>query len=101
MDLELIKIFNELIDLFDTSSLIKEINELKKEIYDDIELKELFAKYKSIDNNYNNEIIDLKRKISSNAKIKRFRLLQNELNLLIMEINKRLASLTNEKRCGI
>lgn len=101
MEIELIKIFNELIDLFDESLLIKEINELKKEIYEDKELKELLDKYKSIDNTYSNELIDLKRKISSNTKIKRFRVLQSELNMLIRKINKRLNTLTNGKRCKI
>ena len=101
MDLELIKILNELLDEFDKSSLIKDIVRIKKEIYSDVELKELFDQYKTIDNIYSSELIELKRKISSNEKIKEFRVLQNELNLLIIEINKRLNTLTDRKRCNI
>ena len=101
MDLELIKILNELLDEFDKSSLIKDIVRIKKEIYSDVELKELFDQYKTIDNIYSSELIELKRKISSNEKIKKFRVLQNELNLLIIEINKRLNTLTDRKRCNI
>lgn len=100
MDLKLLDIMDELIKELDNSPLIKEINILKKEIYEDKELSNLLETFKNI-SEYDNNYIEVKTKIIENEKVKRFRVLEHELNYLIKNINKRLKSLTNEKRCLI
>lgn len=102
MDIKLIELVNELIDELDKSSMIKEINALKKEIYADEYLAKLLTSYKEQNyNSYTKEIIDIKSEIVNNEKIKKFRNLQYQLNYTITEINKRLKKLTNEKSCRL
>ena len=101
MDIEINDRLNNLLVEFDKSPLIKEINKLKKEIYKDNNLKNLLEDYKKIDNIYDSKLINIKKEIINNEKIKRFRTLQYELNLLITEINKKLNTLTGKKSCKI
>ena len=98
MDIKLLDIMDELIKTLDNSPLIKEINILKKEIYEDKELSALLDKFKKL-SEYDNEYIEIKTKIIENEKIKRFRKLEHELNYLIRNINKKLNSLTNKGSC--
>lgn len=98
MDIKLLDIMDELIKTLDNSHLIKEINILKKEIYEDKELSNLLDKFKKL-SEYDNEYIEIKTKIIENEKIKRFRKLEHELNYLIRNINKKLNSLTNKGSC--
>ena len=100
MDIKLIELINELIDELDNSSIIKQINLLKKDIYNDQNLNKLLTKYKTQENSpYTKETIDIKNEIINNETIQKFRTLQYELNNTIIEINKRLTKLTEEKSC--
>ena len=102
MDSKLNILLEELLETLDNSKLIKDINVLKEEIYSDKLLKEKINQFKSISSyGYSNELIKLKQEIINNDKIKRFKILQNELNLIIKEINQKLLKLTDEKRCKL
>jgi len=101
MDLELIKKIDELIDIFKNSNEIKEIEELKKVIYQDKDLKEKINKFNKLkDNPYSNELIDIKKDILEIKEVKRYKEIENELLLLTFEINKKLNNLINKKRCN-
>ena len=72
---------NELFDLLDNNKDIKKINELKNKITD-VELK-LINDYR------NNPNIDNKTKLYDNPLIKEYLICENNVNYLIMEINKK------------
>ncbi len=72
---------NELFDLLDNNSDIKKINKLKNRITD-VELK-------LIDNYRNNPSLEKKKKLYDNNVIKDYLICENNINYLIMEINKR------------
>lgn len=102
MDIKLLELVNGLIDELDKSTMIKEINYLKKEIYNDECLTKLLTMYKEQNyNTYSKEKINIKNEIINNEKIKKFRDAQYQLNYTIIEINKRLKKLTNEKSCRL
>lgn len=102
MDIKLIELVNELIDELDKSSMVNEINYLKKEIYNDENLTKLLTSYKKQESNvYTKETINIKNKIINNEKIKKFRNLQYQLNYTITQINRRLTKLTSEKSCRL
>ena len=72
---------NELFDLLDNNKDIKKINELKNKITD-VELK-LINDYR------NNPNIENKTKLYDNPLIKEYLICENNINYLIMEINKK------------
>ena len=98
MDLVLIKKLDELINIFDNSSTIKRVDELKKEIYSDRELKEKISIFNNTDQ-YSSKFLDLKTEIMNDSKIKEFKKYESEIILLTLIINKKLKTLTNNKRC--
>ena len=72
---------NELFDLLDNNKDIKKISELKNKITD-VELK-LINDYR------NNPNIENKTKLYDNPLIKEYLICENNINYLIMEINKK------------
>lgn len=101
MNIELIKKIDELIELFENSNEIKEIEALKKEIYEDKILKEKLDKFNRIkDNPYSSELVTIKKEILDIKEVKRYKKLENDLLLLTFEINKRLNNLITKKRCN-
>ena len=72
---------NELFDLLDNNNDIKKISELKKRITD-VELN-LINDYR------NNPTINNKKKLYNNSVIKEYLICENNINYLIMEINKK------------
>ena len=72
---------NELFDLLDNNKDIKKINALKNKITD-VELK-LINDYR------NNPNIENKTKLYDNPLIKEYLICENNINYLIMEINKK------------
>ena len=100
MNLELILKIDELIEIFDNSDEIKRLLLLKKEIYEDDRLKDLILKYSNIKNNFNDEVISIKKSIIEDENIREYRLLENNLYNLVSLINRKLNSLTDEKSCN-
>ena len=100
MDEELIKKLDELILIFENSKEIQKINTLKKEIYENKEIKEKIEEFNLIRNDcYNSKYLDLKREILNIETIKEYKKIENDLFLLTLEINKRLNSIIDKKGC--
>lgn len=101
MDLELIDKIDELINIFEHSEEMKKITNLKKEIYENSNIKSKLDKINSLkDNPYCNEYIALKKEILSISSVKEYKELENNLLLLTFLINQKLNDLTGRKRCN-
>ena len=96
---ELEKKLDNLIDLLDKDERIITINELKNKIGNDSMFLEKINKLKELDK-YSNEYIELKKELYINNDFVSFKELENEINYLILEINNKLRTLTNERRCN-
>lgn len=102
MDDKLIEKLDSVIDTLEQSTEIKRMEVLKKEIYEDKNLKELLSKYNLEKNNINqDEKIELKRKIIDNPKVSEYRKLEDSLFLFVLSVNNKLKELTEEKSCSL
>ena len=100
MDIELITKIDELINIFDNSPEIKKLDKLKKELYQDQELKDLITKYQEYrDTSYSGDKVKIKKEIINNKLVNEYKKLEEQLYFLVLEINKRLKTLTEEKSC--
>lgn len=82
--------YQELIYMIDNSTIKKEIENSLDDIYNDVEL---VNKIKMYHENYNN---NLRKEIYNNNKYKRYKQLENRLNLLIFSCNRCLGEIKNE-----
>ena len=92
-----IKIDN-LIELLDNDSRINEINSLKDKLLSNNDLIDKINKLRSLDK-YSDEYKTLKKELFLNKDFVRFKELESEIDFLILEINNKLNTLTNERRC--
>lgn len=100
MDKELIKKLDQLILIFENSKEIKILNTLKKEIYENKEIKEKIEEFNLIRNDYyNSNYVALKKEILDIEIIKEYKEIENDLFLLTLEINKKLNNLIDKKGC--
>jgi cell fate (sporulation/competence/biofilm development) regulator YmcA (YheA/YmcA/DUF963 family) len=90
---------DELINILDDDSRIKEISLLKEKLTNDSVFLDKINKLKTLDI-YSNEYKELKKEMFLNEDFVSFKELENEINFLILEINNRLRTLTNERRCN-
>lgn len=89
---------DDLINILDTNpNIIKEI-ELKNKLLSNNDLLNKIEKLKTLDI-YSNEYKELKKEIFNNKDFVEYKHLENEINLMILEINKRLNKLTDKKEC--
>lgn len=72
---------------------VKEINDINKLIMNDKELLELIKKYKETQDE------DIKTKIINNKLFKDYKDKETELNILILEINSKLKTISNKGKC--
>ena len=91
---------DELCSAIDNDEKVNELLELKKQIYEDSELKEKLSKYRNSSNQYDTNFINLKSDIINNHLIKRYRKIENELYFLVLEINRKLNFLIDKKGCS-
>lgn len=82
--------YQELIYMIDNSTIKKEIENSLEDIYNDVEL---VNKIKMYHENYNN---NLRKEIYNNSKYKRYKQLENRLNLLIFSCNRCLGEIKDE-----
>lgn len=77
----------------DDLKLFKQLKSYRKEINDNKELVEKIEKYNLTKDN------NLRLEIYSYKEIQDYKEKENELNLMILEINKRLKIITNKRSC--
>ena len=92
---EIIEKTYNFLDALDNSELIKNLTEYKNKLLNNDEVLTLVKK---INNEENPEIkIKLRKKIYSNHDYKKYMDAYNELNYIILKINKKYAEYTNTK----
>lgn len=74
---------------------IKEIKELNKEIIKDKELLKQIEEY----NRTQDEKI--KQEIVNNSLFKKYKVLETDINVLILEINSKLKQINDKGKCGV
>ena len=92
----------EIIDKLDNSTIINNLKELKTKINNDDKIKKLIKDFNLAKENYEkynlkNDFVSAKEKLLNNDILKRYIDIQNEINLLSLEINKRINMLINKK----
>lgn len=87
----------ELIDAIDKSDLIKNIELSKKEIDDNIDLKELIKKGNNTDDKY--MLLDIKNQLYKYDEYKNYMKYYNELMFLVMDINSRYKKIIGKGSC--
>ena len=88
--INLLNAYQELIYMIDNSTIKKEIENSLDDIYNDVEL---VNKIKTYHETYNN---NLRKEIYNNNKYKRYKQLENRLNLLIFSCNRCLGEIKDE-----
>ena len=96
MDIVIEKTKN-LIEVFEESDLIKNLDHYKKIVLDNQELLELINKYNTSNDDY--EKVSLKVKINSYKEYKEYMKYYNELFYYVMDINKRFKKYTDVRGC--
>ena len=86
-----------LIEVFEESDLIKNLDHYKKIVLDNQELLELINKYNTSNDDY--EKVSLKVKINSYKVYKEYMKYYNELFYYVMDINKRFKKYTDVRGC--
>lgn len=86
-----------LIEVFEESDLIKNLDHYKKIVLDNQELLELINKYNTSNDDY--EKVSLKVKINSYKEYKEYIKYYNELFYYVMDINKRFKKYTDVRGC--
>lgn len=86
-----------LIEVFEESDLIKNLDHYKKIVLDNQELLELINKYNTSNDDY--EKASLKVKINSYKEYKEYMKYYNELFYYVMDINKRFKKYTDVRGC--
>ena len=100
MNEEIRQKLNELIDSIENDPKVLKLKKLKEEIYEDVNLKKDLEKFNRIkDFEYSKEYIELKTKIIENPKVSEYRMLENELYFIILQMNKELNKLIDKKGC--
>lgn len=89
----------ELIDVLDSSSLIRDLTFYKNKILSNEQLCGLINRGNSEKDEY--VLMGIKRELYNYEEYKRYNELYSELNFIVMEINSRYRSLFNERKCGI
>lgn len=89
---------DELINILNNDSRIKRLYELKVELNNDKSLKSKIESLKILDQ-YSTEYKDIKLDLFKNPKFVEYKELENEINILILEINQKLKTLTDERSC--
>ena len=90
----------ELVNAIENNPKVLELKKLKKEIYEDEQLKKDLERFEQVKNlEYSDEYIILKSKIIENSKVSEYRKLENELYFTVLQMNKELSKLVERKGC--
>lgn len=86
----MIETYYELVDMINNSEIKSEIKKSLASIYED---KELISKIDEYHNTYNEA---LRKEIFNDGKYKKYKMLENRLNFLILSCNKYLGEIKDE-----
>ena len=89
---------NNLIEILDKDERIIKLKKKKETLISNQTLIKDLEKLRNLDI-YSSEYKQLKQKLFENHDFIEFKQLENEINLLILEINQKLNTLTNERSC--
>ena len=89
---------NDLIKTFELDERITNLKNKKEKLLSEKEFVEKIEKFKTLDI-YSNEYKNLKKELFQDPDFVTYKQLENELNLLILEINQKLNTLTDKKGC--
>ena len=84
---------DNLIESLDSSTLVKDIKELNKKIEEDKNLSKLLEDYSKYPTK------ELKEKIMDNELFREYKVKETDLNILILEINKKLKNISKKGGC--
>ena len=91
----------DLVDSIESNKKIIRMKELKKLIKKDSKLKKQLDNFHSIiDNPYSDEYVSLKRDILNNELVREYKNLENELYFTVLNINNKLNSLIDKRKCS-
>ena len=88
----------ELIDILNNDRRVKRLKVLKEELNKDEELISKIEYLKKL-NQYSIDYRNLKKELFQNPKFVEYKELENEISIIILEINRKLKNLTNERSC--
>ena len=91
----------DVIDKIEESTLIKELKSIKSKINSNSDVKKLISNFEDAKNEYNetgvtNNFIKAKEALMKNELVSRYLNIQNEINLLILYINKKIGENTKD-----
>ena len=89
----------ELIDVLDSSSLIKDLTYYKNKILENKKLYELIDRGNKEEDKY--VLMSIKKELYEYLEYREYMRLYNELSFIVMDINSRFKALFNERKCGI
>ncbi len=88
----------ELIDILNNDKRVKRLKVLKEELNKDEELISKIEYLKKLDQ-YSIDYRNLKKELFQNPKFVEYKELENKISIIILEINRKLKNLTNERSC--
>lgn len=91
----------DVIDKIEESTLVKELKSIKSKINSNSDVKKLISNFEDAKNEYNetgvtNNFIKAKEALMKNELVSRYLNIQNEINLLILYINKKISEITKD-----
>lgn len=89
---------DEIIVELDQNVTIKKLTEINKKIKEEDNILTKIKQVKSLDV-YSSDYKIIKQELFTNPTFVEYKQIENDINLLILEINKRLNTLTNRKKC--
>ena len=91
---------DEIIDLFDSSSSIKKMLALKKELLSDKTITNKLSEYeKLLINPYDKRCVEIKKELLNDKRFKDYKEYEDKLFILTLNINSILKSVLKEKSC--
>ncbi len=99
MDNNIREALYNLIDELENCDLIKKLEENKKKINEDEELQSLIKIFNKSKEKLDSDLKDAKTNLYSNDVIREYLTYEQELNLIIFKLNKKLNALIDKKGC--
>lgn len=92
------KKIEELLEILENDKIVLDLKKCKQKLLNNQDFLDKIKKLQQLDI-YSDEYKNLKIELFKNPDFIEFKHLENEINLLILEINQKLKTLTNERSC--